>query len=367
MTRAIGLTGEWPRRAARLAALVPAGRLHPAVRAWAAGRSAAARGPWAVAFSGGADSLALLLLLWAHWPQCRARLRVLHFNHRLRGRAADADERFCRRVAAALGLGAGVGRWRRRGRAASEEAARAARFAFFERALRRAGARALWLGHQQDDVAETMLMRLARGSGAAGLAAPRPVQAVAGRVHLRPLLGLKKAALAAALRAAGAPWREDRTNRSGEFFRNRVRRGVVPAWVRAAGRDAVAGAACARELLEEDDDALEAWVDELRPLGRRDRTLDAAALAGRPRALLRRALRRWLAAQPLAAWISRQGFEDLLGVVAAGRPARRSLGRLGFAVLRGGTLRFARVPGSETPLRKPPGAGKLRARRARFN
>jgi tRNA(Ile)-lysidine synthase len=330
---------RWQRRADALAELLPPERLHPAVRAWAEGRRAAARSPWAVAFSGGADSLCLLLLLWAHWPDRRRQLVALHFNHRLRGREADADERFCRNVCTALGLHAYCDHWRRARPDTSEEEARAARFKFFNRTMRRAGSRALWLGHHQDDIAETMLMRLARGSGTAGLAAPRPVHRVDDRVHLRPLLLLKKEEIIAALRAAGIPWREDRTNTSGGFFRNRVRRHVVPAWQQAAGRDAVAGAALARELLEEDDDALEAWLEALRPL-RPGRTLDAASLAGRPRALFRRALRRWLAAQPLAGELSRQGFEDLLAVVMAGQPARRSLGRKGFAVIRGGLLRF---------------------------
>ncbi|HUJ42139.1 MAG TPA: tRNA lysidine(34) synthetase TilS [Opitutaceae bacterium] len=331
--------GGWPARAERLADLLPRDRLHPTVLAWAQSRRAAARGRWAVAFSGGADSLALLLLLWAHWPERRRHLLALHFNHRLRGRAADADERFCRQVCGALGLRFCAGRWRRKRRGASEEEARAARFAFFDRAMRRACARALWLGHQQNDIAETMLMRLARGSGTAGLAAPRPVQPVAGRVHLRPLLTLRKAAIIAALRAAGGFWREDRSNSGGGFFRNRIRRRVLPAWQKAAGRDAVAGAALARDLLEEDDAALEAWLSALRPLGPR-RTLDLARLAHHPRALLRRALRRWLLAQPLAGELSRQGFEDLLTAAATGRPTRRSLGRRGFAVIRGGVLRF---------------------------
>ena len=347
--------------------LLPQEWLHPSVRTWAAGRARPARAPWAVALSGGADSLALLLLLWAHWPDRRPRLRVLHFNHRLRGRAADADERFCRRVCAALGLHLTVGRWRGRRRAVSEEQARAARFAFFDRAMKGAGARALWLGHQQDDIAETMLMRLARGSGTPGLAAPRPVQPVAGRLHLRPLLTLKKTAIAAALRAAGVAWREDRTNASAAFFRNRVRREVVPVWLKAAGRDAVAGAACARALLEEDDVALESWLDALHPFGSRGRSLNVAALAGRPRALARRALRRWLAVQPLAGWISRQGFEDLLDVVAAGRPTRRSLGRSGFAIVRGGVLRFARNPGERKAGRKHAQAAKMRRAAAPFN
>ena len=79
---------EWKRRAGRMAAACPLTRLHPAVLAKVEGGRL--RGPWFVALSGGADSLALLLLVWAHWPQVRARLQVVHFNHRLRGAAAES-------------------------------------------------------------------------------------------------------------------------------------------------------------------------------------------------------------------------------------------------------------------------------------
>ncbi len=217
---------SWPSLAARLAARLPRERLHPAVLAWA---QRAPRGdPWGVAFSGGADSLALLLLVWAHWPERRARLWALHFDHRLRGAAARADARFCARVCRALGVGWSPARWREAPAAASEAEARAARLAFFEAAMAGRRIRALWLGHQLDDIAESLLMRLARGSGAGGLAAPRPVQpAGAERTRLRPLLNLPKAELKAALRAAGIPWREDRTNAGAEYFRNRIRRRVI--------------------------------------------------------------------------------------------------------------------------------------------
>lgn len=328
------------RRATQFGTLIEPSRLHPAVLAWAAKRR---KGEvWCVAFSGGADSLALLLLLWAHWPERRARLVALHFNHRLRGRESTADEQFCRKVCAGLGVRLRVGRWAGRHRGASEAEARAARHAFFAAEMKRVASRALWLAHQQDDVAESMLMRLARGSGAGGLAAPRPVQAMGReRVHLRPLLTLKKAELGQALRGAGAKWREDASNGRGDHFRNRIRRDVLPAWAKAAGRDALAGAALARERLEEDDRAMEEWVDETAALDRAGR-LDLVALAGKPRALIRRALHRWLLAQDQPHDLSRQGFELLLAAVEAGRPTRFSLGTDGFAVIRGGQLSFQR-------------------------
>ncbi|MCX6952143.1 MAG: tRNA lysidine(34) synthetase TilS [Verrucomicrobia bacterium] len=322
-----------PECAARLADAVPRTRLHPAVMAWA--DACSKRTPWAVAFSGGADSLALLLLLWAHWPERRERLRALHFNHRLRGRASQADERFCAKVCAALGVNYVSAVWKDSHRGASEAEARVARMKFFH-----TEGRVLWLGHQQDDIAETMLMRLARGSGTAGLAAPRPVHAVAGgRVHLRPLLTLKKSELVTALNGAGGRWREDASNAGDYFFRNRVRHEVLPAWAEAAQRDALAGAAHARELLEEDDVALEAWLDQLQPF-RADGALGLRKLSDQPRGLVRRALHRWLLAQPKAGGLSRQGFESLLAAVERGTATRHSLGREGFAVIHGGVLRF---------------------------
>ena len=320
--------------------LLPRERLHPAVLAQANRARRAAR--WCVAFSGGADSLALLLLVWVHWAGRRDRLVALHFNHRLRGRAADADAAFCRRVARGLGIRIVIGVWRGRRTGASEAAARLPRLAFFARAMGKLGARSLWLAHQQDDVAETILMRLARGSGTGGLAAPRPVHPTGdGRVHWRPLLTLRKAELVAALRQAGARWREDATNRGDGHFRNRLRRSVVPAWVKAAGREAVAGAALSRERLEEDDAALEAWLERLAPLRRR--VLDVRILKVAPRALWRRALHRWLLAVRPATDLSRRGFEQLLEAVERGADTRFSLGANGFAVLRDGRLAYRAV------------------------
>ncbi len=327
--------------------LIPRERLDAAVLAWA--EAAPRRGVWGVGFSGGADSLALLLLLWAHWPQRRRMLRVLHFDHRLRGAESRADARFCRRVCAALRVKFTAGSWLGQKGGASEAAARTARMAFFKK-----HARVVWVGHQQDDIAESMLMRLARGSGAGGLAAPRPVQAVAGgRVHLRPLLTLKKADVLAALRAARIDWREDSSNASGEFFRNRIRGEVLSGWIEAAQRDALAGAARSRLLLEEDDSAIEAWLDEIDPIDARGRLL-LARLRGKPRALWRRALHRWLGRNPRSGEPSRQAFDSLLLVLEGGRKTRQSLGRHGFAVTDGRQLRFATGKTSPFRIRRRP-------------
>jgi len=317
---------------------LPRHRLHPAVLAWADAH-ARDRRIWGVALSGGADSVALLLLLWAHWPKTRARLRCLHFDHALRGAASKGDARFCRLVAEGLGVRFVSESWGRpKGpRSASEASARAARLSFLHK-----HASILWLGHHQDDVAETMLMRLARGSGTGGLSAPRPVHAHGGgQVHLRPLLTLRKAELTAALAACGIPWREDATNASPDFFRNRIRAEVLPAWERAAQRDAVAGAARSRELLEEDDTALEQWLEQARPFARNGDLL-LGRLRAVPRAVRRRALQRWLQTAPWPIDISRQAFETLLASAERGAPTRHSLARELFGEIKAGRLFFRR-------------------------
>src|SRR6476646_7631289 len=101
---------ECPTSAETVARLLPPERLHP--RAWKAAQvSAEKRERWLVALSGGADSVALLLLIWAHFPEQRGALIAVHFNHRLRGRESDLDESFCRDLCEGLGVPLRVGAW----------------------------------------------------------------------------------------------------------------------------------------------------------------------------------------------------------------------------------------------------------------
>jgi tRNA(Ile)-lysidine synthase len=159
-------------------------------------------------------------------------------------------------------------------------------------------------------------------------------------VRVRPLLNLKKAELIAALRAVGATWREDSSNATSAYFRNRMRHKAIPAWLSCAPeRDALSGLALARELLDEDAIAVEAWLDEVDALGRGP-VLDLTKLDKKPKALWRRALRRWLAAGPYRGDLSRQGFDLLLNSCMTTRFFRQSLGKEGFATLRHGLLKF---------------------------
>ncbi|HEY5227783.1 MAG TPA: tRNA(Ile)-lysidine synthetase, partial [Opitutaceae bacterium] len=133
--------------------------------------------------------------------------------------------------------------------------------------------------------------------------------------------------------------REDASNAKAVHFRNRIRSAVLPAWVEASQRDAVSGAALSRELLEEDNHALEAWVDSL-GLFARDGSMDTGRLKGLPRAVVRRALHRWLLSLGDTGDFSRQAFGVLLRSVEVGTPVRHSLGSHGFAVIRGGRLGY---------------------------
>ena len=189
-----------------------------------------------VAVSGGVDSMALLHLLHALAPEHGWQLAVAHFNHQLRGCSSDADEKFVGATARKLGLKFFAGRGDVRAHAARkkvsvEMAAREFRHAFLARTARRLKFSRIALAHHADDQVELFFLRLLRGSGGDGLAgmkwiAPSPAEA---RVKLaRPLLGVSKAELAAFAREQRIQFREDASNRSLDFLRNRIRCELLP-------------------------------------------------------------------------------------------------------------------------------------------
>ena len=124
-------------------------------------------GPIAVAVSGGADSIYLLCALWAD-DAVRPRLRVLHFDHRVRGEASAEDARFVAAVCSALSVPCVLGSREEQG-GASEADLRSARDAFFAEQRQAHGIELLCTAHHLDDVVENALLRLARGAGLAGL------------------------------------------------------------------------------------------------------------------------------------------------------------------------------------------------------
>ena len=183
-----------------------------------------------VACSGGGDSVALGAVLCELAPAASWSVAgLLHVNHRLRGAASDEDETFCRDVAATLGVPITVERVdvaarARAERVSIEAAGHRVRYELFERAVRKGRADLVATGHTRDDQAETVLLRLIRGAGPAGLAG---IRRRAGPV-VRPLLDVRRWELREYLGRRGLPHREDPSNRDERILRNRVRHRLIP-------------------------------------------------------------------------------------------------------------------------------------------
>src|SRR4029077_5616480 len=182
-----------------------------------------------VAVSGGADSVALLLLLAELRKQLGIVLSVVHFNHKLRGKDSDADEKFAGKLAEKYGFVFHAGRADIAAKAKSrkgnlEDTARRARYDFFARLVEDGRVDKVAVAHTADDQAETVLAHILRGTGLAGLGGIHPT---VGHV-VRPLLGERRAELRAYLRSKKQTWREDATNRDTTRMRARIRKKLLP-------------------------------------------------------------------------------------------------------------------------------------------
>ena len=182
-----------------------------------------------VAVSGGADSVALLLLLLELREKLGILLRVVHFNHKLREKASDADEKFVANLAAKYQLefhsaSADVAKKAKKERANLEDAARRARYDYFRSLVDSGACTRIAVAHTADDQAETVLAHLLRGTGLAGLGGIHPR---AGPIF-RPLLTLRRAELRTYLRRKKQSWREDATNRDTRRMRARIRKKLLP-------------------------------------------------------------------------------------------------------------------------------------------
>jgi tRNA(Ile)-lysidine synthase len=213
--------------------------------------------PFAVAFSGGADSTALLLACARRWP---GQVRAIHIHHGLQA-AADGFESHCRALCLALGVPLAV----RRVQAAHapgqspEDAARQARYAALAEAVQSEWpeVRDVALAQHADDQIETLLIALSRGAGLPGLASmPAQWQRLGLNWH-RPFLAVPGAAMREWLQSQGQSWVEDPSNADESFTRNRIRTRVLPVLAQAlpAFREtfarSAAHAAQAQEVLNE--------------------------------------------------------------------------------------------------------------------
>src|ERR1700733_8978886 len=256
--------------------------------------------PIVLAVSGGPDSIALMWLA-VRWRRALARgprLFAVTVDHGFRAGAA-AEARDVKRLAHSLELPHRTTRWTgAKPKTGLPAAARAARYHLLARAARESGATHVFTAHTRDDQAETLLMRMMRGSGIAGLAAMARQSERNGVLLARPLLPVAKSQLVATLKKAKLGFADDPTNRDLNFTRPRIR-AVMPA-LAAEGGDARNLARLASRLARANA-AVEVLVDGAeRYLALRDREIrhsglgafDAKAFAGMPEAIRLRLLLR---------------------------------------------------------------------------
>lgn len=283
------------------------------------------------AVSGGADSIAMLYILHEIAPENGFELTVAHFNHHLRGKAGDDDARFVEAMACRLNLPCVVagGNVRRRAvnkKISLEMAGRDMRYEFLCRTARRLECDVIATAHTADDQAETMLLKMARGSGLRGLSGISRVAERGGVTIIRPVRDVWRRELLSYLRKNQHEWREDISNDDTTFLRNRVRHLILPLIERQLNPKLRQALWRLGDIIEQED----AWLDSLTlPIYRQclssdhPATLNCALLHAWPLAAQRRVLRLWLADAGLAPdsldYKAAQRVESLLGQGRSGR------------------------------------------------
>ena len=271
----------------------------------------------AVAVSGGADSVALLCLLLELRAELGIVLSVAHVNHKLRGEESDEDERFVAKLARQHGLELHVGEAPVDGKHRSEigsgigsgieAAARELRYGFFRQLARGGRVSKIATAHTLDDQAETVLLRIFRGTGIRGLSGVHPRIVFEEHGHafgelVRPLLGFRRSALQEFLREQGQSWREDSSNRDIAFLRNRVRHRLLPMIGEEFGEAAIEHMGELAEIARAEEEHWKRVHPEVQGGDAGDETRQAASLPGLavapllalPLAAQRRLVRGWM-------------------------------------------------------------------------
>ncbi len=308
--------------------------------------------PCAVAFSGGADSTALLAAAVQRWP---GRVHAIHVHHGLQP-AADEFERRCRAACEAWGLPlhvAEVDARHQRGES-PEDAARKARYRALAEAARAQGVASVLLAQHADDQVETMVLALGRGAGLPGLAAMAARFERHGVAFHRPLLQVRGDALREWLQAQAIPFVQDPMNADPAYTRSRIRHEVLPALQRSFPQFRETFARSARHAAQAQQLLAEIAAADLGLVGAPPAV---AALRGLSRARQANALRHWLRRSHDAAPSAAQ-LDELLDQVAAcatrGHAIRIKVAA-GRVELCGGCLRYITDDPSSRPANRRAG------------
>ncbi|WJL97096.1 tRNA lysidine(34) synthetase TilS [Microbacterium sp. ET2] len=253
-----------------------------------------------VGLSGGADSLALTAATVFEAARRRITVVAVTVDHGLQEGSVDAADA-ARRAAETLGATARVVRVEVGAAGGPEAAARDARYRALRDTAREEGAAAILTGHTLDDQAETVLLGLARGSGAASLQGMAAASDLDGVPLLRPLLGLRRETTRAACAAEGlTPW-DDPHNADARFARVRVRERVLPVLEAELGPGIAEALARTAEQLREDaaafDEMIDETIEDIVEHAEAGIAVSIAALAANPPALRHRIIRHVVAAE----------------------------------------------------------------------
>ena len=257
-------------------------------------------GRYLIGLSGGRDSVALL-----HWLLERGykKLIVCHLDHQLRGTSSGRDARFVEKLASQCDVDLEMGRANVRALAAKqkmsiEAAAREARYKFFAQVAKQRRTQTIFVGHHADDLVETFLINLFRGSGTTGLGAMREISKR--RVDdvdltvVRPFLGIWRSEIDEYIAAQQLKFREDESNKDLAALRNRIRRRVIPYLEKILGRNIRQSILRAAIIAAEEEN----WIEDQLP-DATDVDISVAKLRDLPVALQRREILKWLRARKI--------------------------------------------------------------------
>ena len=284
-----------------------------------------------VAVSGGADSVALLRTLLELREELGVVVKVVHFNHRIRGAESDEDENFVRELATKFDLefhsaSGETSQLAKADKLSLETAARKLRYVFFRKLFAQDVVNKIATAHHLDDQAETLLLRLVRGSGMKGM---RGVHAATAEGIVRPMLGARRTEIESYLRELKQTWRDDATNADVHHLRNRIRHELLPTLARDYNPSIAETLARTAEVLTADEEYLAVETEKLLPLvlmpgkpvrgGGRAVTDDSVALSfdklnAQPLAMRRRLIR--AAAERLELHLDMQQVESALSLPA---------------------------------------------------
>ena len=273
---------------------------------------------WAIACSGGADSIFALLLVYQLFPENRKNLTVIHYNHRLRGLDSEYDQNFVNEIANALNLNFNSENAESAKRM-DEGFLRDQRRKFFCRVMIENQAKILIQGHNLDDVAETMLWRIPRGVGIEGLSSPKPINRYKSFYFVRPILSYPRDEIRRLLNLNNIPWREDSSNKTKNYLRNRLRLNTLANWKMDSDRDLLNGVKRTRELIEEQEMALNEFAEITYKKCKNKNEILTKKLLKKPKAIVRKVLTYWLSDIIDSKNIHQYHLDEIIDYILKGR------------------------------------------------